>query len=272
MADARPHKKVSFHRMVPNMLTITALCAGMTAVKFAISGRWEAAVLAIVAAAFIDGFDGAAARLLKASSKLGAELDSLSDFLCFGVAPAIVIYLWAIQDAGKLGWYAALAFAVAVALRLARFNSALKSTEQDKKPDSPLTKYFVGVPSPAGAGLCITPMIIAFQLPEGPHLISAPKVVAPWMLFVAALMVSRIPTFSSKQIRLPQKMVIPGLALFALLFISLINEPWPTLTLMAGFYLASIPWAIVHYNRTRARLGAPLEPPEPESVPADDDH
>ena len=151
-AGKKPYKKVSFHRMVPNMLTIAALCSGMTAIKFAISGKWEAAVIAIVIAAFIDGFDGAAARLLKASSKLGAELDSLSDFLCFGVAPAIVLYLWTIHDAGKFGWYAALAFCVAVALRLARYNAVMKDqdAEKNKNADNQITKYFTVIPSPAG--------------------------------------------------------------------------------------------------------------------------
>ena len=263
-AGKTPHKKISFHRMVPNMLTIAALCSGMTSIKFAISSKWEAAVIAIVIAAFIDGFDGAAARLLKAQSKLGAELDSLSDFLCFGVAPAIVLYLWTIHDAGRIGWYAALAFCVAVALRLARFNAVSKDQEKGPKTDNPLTKYFTGIPSPAGAGLAILPMIIHFQLPDDtPSLASAPLIVGPWMLLIAALMVSRLPTFSSKQLRLPHRMMTPALAFFALLFISLINEPWPTLTLLGALYIAGIPLSIVHYGRARRKFTT--------ATPVDDD-
>ncbi len=252
------------------MLTIAALCSGMTAIKFAISGKWEAAVIAIVIAAFIDGFDGAAARLLKASSKLGAELDSLSDFLCFGVAPAIVLYLWTIHDAGKFGWYAALAFCVAVALRLARYNAVMKDqdAEKNKNADNPLTKYFTGIPSPAGAGLAILPMIIHFQLPdETPHFISAPLIVGPWMLLIATLMVSRVPTFSTKQLRLPHRLITPALGFFALLFISLINEPWPTLTLLGAIYIAGIPLSIIHYRRTKKKCAAALSVDDDSALP-----
>lgn len=270
-AQKKPYKKVSFHRMVPNMLTIAALCSGMTAIKFAISGKWEAAAIAVVIAAFIDGFDGAAARLLKASSKLGAELDSLSDFLCFGVAPALILYLWTIQDAGRLGWFAALAFCVAVALRLARFNAVAKDQQLDpKKSDNPLTKYFTGIPSPAGAGLAILPMIIHFQLPEDmATIVSAPAIVGPWMLLIAALMVSRLPTFSSKQLRLPHRMVTPALAFFALLFISLINEPWPTLTFMGTFYFLTLPFGIIHYRRTAKRLAVESPVDDDEALPVE---
>lgn len=274
MSDAaakRPYRKVSFHRMVPNMLTIAALCSGMTAIKFAISAKWEAAAIAIVIAAFIDGFDGAAARLLKASSKLGAELDSLSDFLCFGVAPALVLYLWTIQDAGRLGWFAALAFCVAVALRLARFNAVSKDQQQDpKKTDNPLSKYFTGIPSPAGAGLAILPMIVHFQMPaDMAVLVSAPVIVGPWMLLIAALMVSRVPTFSSKQLRLPHRMVTPALAFFALLFISLINEPWPTLTFMGTVYFLTIPFGVWHYRRTARKLAVQTPVDDDEALPVE---
>src|SRR3954469_13776029 len=152
----RKPRKLSLQKMIPNMITLTAMAAGMTAIKFAILGKWDLAVLSIVAAAFMDAFDGAAARILKAQSKLGAELNSLSDFVGFGVAPAIVTFLWSTQAAGRYGWIAALIFAMAVALRLARFNVS----KSEEAADDPLSKYFTGVPSPVGAGLAVLPMIV----------------------------------------------------------------------------------------------------------------
>lgn len=244
---AHKRQPLAFHKLVPNMLTLTAMCAGLTSIQFAIAGRWETAVLAIVAAAFIDGFDGAAARLLKASSKLGAELDSLSDFLCFGVAPAMVLHLWILREAGKIGWIASLIFCVAVALRLARYNSM-----QDEAPPerTPTSEFFVGVPSPVGAGLGILPMIVTFLLEgEGYLQLFNAKVVVVWCLFVSIMMISRIPTYSSKQIHLPQKLVIVALAVFALLLSALISAPWPTLTLMGVVYLLLIPISVVHFLR-----------------------
>jgi len=244
---------LTIHKMVPNMMTIAALCAGLTSIQFAISGRWEAAVMAIVIAAFIDGFDGAAARLLNASSKLGAELDSLSDFLCFGIAPTIVLYLWALEAAGRFGWMAALVYSVAVALRLARFNAMTKE-ETDKK--NPLNMYFVGVPAPMGAGMAILPMVVAFQLdnPTWTHFLQQPVVAGSWALMFAGLMVSRVPTFSSKQVKLSQKLVVPVLATFGLIAAGLINAPWPTLTLLGILYGILIPAGAFHFYYTQRKL------------------
>jgi len=232
-------KVTSFHRLVPNMITIAALCAGLSAIQFAIAGRFEAAVLAIVAAAFLDAFDGAAARILNASSKLGAELDSLSDFLCFGVAPALVLHLWSLHMFGRIGWIVTLVFAVAVALRLARFNAAGKENPDVNR------SYFSGVPSPTGAGMAILPMIISFQM-DAPAdgamlLVQRPEFVSLWMLVFAGLMVSHVPTFSTKQVRLPPKLVIPALCAFGLMAAGLINAPWQTLTAMGVIYGLSIP-------------------------------
>jgi CDP-diacylglycerol--serine O-phosphatidyltransferase len=247
----RDHKtqRVTFARMVPNMLTVSAICAGMTAMQFAIAQRWEEAVIAIVIAAFIDGFDGAAARLLKASSKFGAELDSLSDFICFGVAPAIVLHLWGLHDAGKIGWIAALVFAVAVALRLARFNVMAA----EKKADEQTPKHFIGIPSPVGGGLAILPIILSFQLPpQYAVMVDHPLLLVTWVLFLALMMVSRVPTFSSKQLRIPHKMMVPALALFGLLIAALINEPWLTLSLLGVIYIASLPISIVMLKSDKA--------------------
>lgn len=246
-------RKLSIQKMIPNMITLTALATGMTSIKFAIAGRWEHAVIAIIAAAFMDAFDGAAARLLKAQSKLGAELDSFSDFISFGVAPALVTYLWVLDNAGRWGWMVALIFAMSVALRLSRFNIA--SDVIDK--DNPLSKYFTGVPSPAGAGLCLLPMIVSFQVDaETAAIIMHPKVIAIWTIVVGAMMVSNFPTFSSKQLRFPAKMKIPVLAAFGVLIIGLINDPWPTLTIVAAIYLFALPFGIRHYNRKEKALAS----------------
>lgn len=241
-----PAKKLSLHKMIPNLITLTALAAGMTAIRFAIQERWEAAIIAIVVAAFMDAFDGAAARLLKAQSKLGAELDSFSDFLCFGVAPALVVFLWTLDTWPKWGWPIALVFAMSVALRLSRFNIAA----DEKNPDDALSKYFTGVPSPIGAGLCILPMIVSFQA-EGTELayVSNPKAVGIWCIIVAGMMVSNIPTFSSKQMKVSYRMKFPVLALAAIMIAGLINEPWPTLTLMGIVYLFAMPFGVRHYNK-----------------------
>ncbi|TNE32064.1 MAG: phosphatidylcholine/phosphatidylserine synthase [Alphaproteobacteria bacterium] len=251
---AKGAKMTSFHRLVPNMITIAALCAGMSAMQFAIAGRFEAAVLAIVIAAFLDAFDGAAARLLKAQSALGAELDSLSDFLCFGVAPAMVLHSWSLHFAGRLGWVIALAFAIAVALRLARFNAAGK-----ENPDANHS-FFCGVPSPTGAGMSLLPLIIHFQM-EKPAageigMMQHPEVVGVWMLLFAWLMVSHVPTFSTKQIRLPPKFVIPALGAFGLLVAGLINAPWPTLAAMGIAYGATIPLAVWTAHRKQKKAAA----------------
>lgn len=249
-APKAKENRTSFHRMVPNMMTIGALCAGMSSMQFAIAERWEASVLSIVIAAFLDACDGAVARMLKATSKLGAELDTLSDFLCFGVAPAMVLHLWALHEAGRWGWIIALAFAIAMALRLARFNAMSK---EDPKSSN---GYFTGVPAPTAAGMAILPMIISFQIDPataeqiaqntvGPwtwlDTLRCPEVVGPWMLLFSGLMVSNLPTLSTKQISLPPKFVIPALAAFGLFVAGLINAPWPTLTLMGIVYGAMLP-------------------------------
>ena len=236
--------------------------------KFAIAGKWEMAVIAIVAASFMDAFDGAAARLLKATSALGAELDSLSDFVSFGISPAIVLYLWSMQDIGRWGWFIALVYAMALALRLARFNVA--KAEDD--PDNPLNHYFTGVPSPVAALLCLLPMTVSFMLddhaPAFAPLLRAPEVTGFWSLVAAGLAVSHIPTFSSKQIRIPERMKVPALGAFGLLIAGLINDPWPTLTLMGLVYLALLPFGVVHYGRKEKALAAGVT--EPDDADGDD--
>lgn len=256
-------KKLAFYKMIPNMITLTAMAAGMTSIKFAIVGNWEMAATAIIVAAFMDAFDGAAARLLKAQSKLGAELDSLSDFVCFGAAPAIVTFLWTTNQAGRFGWIVSLIFAMAVALRLARFNIA----KDEEVADNPLNKYFTGIPSPAGALLALLPMIISFQLDPTDNAdtymrVAAPSFVCFWLLVLAAMLVSHIPTFSTKQLRIPQKMTVPALGVFAIIIAGVINETWPTLTLLGIAYLLLLPLGVRHYNRKKASLAQGVQDPD----------
>jgi CDP-diacylglycerol--serine O-phosphatidyltransferase len=259
----RKTRKLAFHKLIPSMITLTAMAAGMTAIRCGISGKWDLAVIGIVAAAFLDAFDGAAARLLKAQSKLGAELDSLSDVVNFGVAPALVIFLWSTQNAGRFGWITALIFMMGVALRLARFNVS----KAEEMPDDPLSKYFTGMPSPAGGGLALLPIVISLQL-DGKadsqllHTISNPYAIGFWLIFLAGMMVSHVPTFSSKQIRIPQRLSVLALALFGLIIAGLFNEPWPTLTFMGAAYLVSIPWSIRHYAKKKKSLAQGINDPD----------
>lgn len=244
-------------KLIPNIVTIGAMAAGLTAVQNAINTEWRAAVLLILVAATLDALDGALARLLNAESKFGAELDSLSDFLSFGVAPAMIMYLWVLQDAGKIGWMAALIYVIACGLRLARYNTMLD--HKDSKPE--WAKYFfAGVPAPAGAGLMLTPMIFAFLIDEDmSDFAAATPLIGIWAMVVAALMVSQLPTFSSKQIRLPTRSSMPVLAFVALLIALLIHAPWLTMSLFLLVYLASIPVAYKVYERRNLRASQDKE-------------
>jgi CDP-diacylglycerol---serine O-phosphatidyltransferase len=228
--------------LIPSIFTLVGLCAGLTAIRMGIESRWDLAVAALVFAAFLDGIDGRVARLLKASSRFGAELDSLADFVNFGVAPAIIMFNWALEDLHSLGWIAVLVFAVCSALRLARFNVSLDRT------DLPAWKsnYFVGVPAPAGAILLLLP-IYAQDL--GLHLPRLTPLVFFYTLGIALLMVSNVPTFSGKLIG--QKIAreyVPPVFVAAALFMALLLT-YPSLTLAVGSltYLAVIPVSAYRY-------------------------
>lgn len=244
--EARKDSKLK--KLIPNMITLTSMVCGLTSIQMAIGGEWRNAALLIVAATLLDAMDGAIARLLNATSKFGAELDSLADFLSFGVAPATVMYLWILNDAGKVGWIAAMVFVIASALRLARFNASAE--EREEKPE--WGKYFfTGVPAPAGAGLALLPLIMYMQLDTDLSEYNfASPLIGLWTLIVAALMVSRIPTFSSKQIRLPSIGMIPTLAVVGLILAMLVHAPWITLTTMGVLYAVLIP---VSYRLYKAR-------------------
>ncbi len=251
--------------MVPNLFTILSLCAGLTALRYGLDGRYELAVALIVAAGVLDGLDGRAARLLNIQSKLGAELDSLADFFNFGVAPALLVYLWSLQSLRGVGWAIAMLFAVCCALRLARFN-----TEADD-PNRPrwMQHFFTGVPAPAAAGLALTPMITWFGF--GHPVSQAPALNALVLVTVAILMVSRVPTFSIKRLRLRPEQIVPTLALAGLSMAFLVAEPWLTLSIVALLYTASLPaavWVAARLRREEAVTGAVTAPAASSEPPA----
>ncbi|HPD82342.1 MAG: phosphatidylcholine/phosphatidylserine synthase [Alphaproteobacteria bacterium] len=234
-----------FHKLIPNLLTLMALTAGLTGIQFAMNGEWEKAVLSIVVAAVLDMLDGATARLLNAASEFGAQLDSFSDFLAFGVAPSLILYLWVLEESGKLGWIAMLVFAVACAMRLARYNITPRP-----KTGAWSKGFFAGVPAPGGAGLVFLPMFIWFLDPgffEQFAIVNT--LVGLWVILCAGMMVSRIPTWSSKQIKLPANMAMPMLGFAVIIIAALIQAPWPTLTIICLIYITSIPFAVQHFRK-----------------------
>tara|TARA_R110000824_G_scaffold366730_2_gene555527 strand:- start:30648 stop:31484 length:837 start_codon:yes stop_codon:yes gene_type:complete len=244
--------------VIPNALTVLALCAGLTAIRFALEGRFEASVVAIIVASVFDALDGRVARFLKGTSRFGAELDSLTDFVNFGVAPVIVLYLWSLSDIGGIGWIAVLGYAVCCALRLARFNVALED------PDKPAwsANYFVGVPAPAGALVVMLPLYLDFI--GLPMLKSLPLLVAVHCFFVAFLMVSRVPTFSGKRmgLRIDREMVLPILLLVGFSAAVILNYPWFAFTGIALGYLAVLPVSILRHRHHKQRSASVMEPVE----------
>lgn len=259
---ARQFAQLPVRTIIPNALTVLALCAGLTAIRFAIEGRFEIAVAAIIVASVFDALDGRVARLLQGSTRFGAELDSLTDFVNFGVAPVVVLYLWSLVEIGGIGWIAVLGFSVCCALRLARFNVALED------PDKPAWtgNYFVGVPAPAAAGLVMLPLYLTF-IGVG-WLKEAPILIAMHALAVAFLMVSRVPTFSGKRmgLRIRRDMVLPILLLIGFCAAVILSYPWWTFTTLAAVYLMSIPVAAMRYRHHKART----EQLDPDVVEADD--
>ena len=257
---ARRLSGLSVNRMVPNILTLLALCAGMTAMRYAMNGNFEGAVFSIIAAGIFDGLDGRMARLLKSTSSFGAELDSLSDFVSFGVAPAAVLYLWTMSELHVLGWAIVLFFAVCCALRLARFN-----TETSHDNSSYMAPFFTGAPAPAGAGLVMVPMFLSFEW--GDWLFRSPYLNAVTVTGIALLMISKVPTVSLKRIRIPHHLVIPTLLAFGVATAFLTTEPWLTLTAVGIVYVSSVPWTVYSYYRLKraaqARNSETAEKPEP---------
>lgn len=235
MQPRSPRKKLALVQLLPNFVTVGALCAGLTAMRFATEGRFGVAVALIIAAAVMDGLDGRIARLLKSESEIGAELDSLCDLVNFGVAPALVMYLWALQDMRSEGWIAALIYVVACLLRLARFNIGNRAPDNDGST-------FQGVPSPAGAMLCLLPIFLDYSL-EG-ALPYSQAIIAVWIAFVGSLMVGRFRTPSFKRVTVYAENVSFVLLGFAVLVAALLTYPWITLALADIAYLGMLGWGV----------------------------
>jgi CDP-diacylglycerol--serine O-phosphatidyltransferase len=270
-ADTEASKKrrgirvMSLNKLIPNMLTLMGLASGLTSVRFALHEQWEFAAMAVAVAALLDALDGRVARLLKGASKFGAELDSLSDFVCFGVCPALVLYLWAMQDAGRWGWLVCMLFAMCCGLRLARFNVAL---EDPNKP-AWAGQFFTGVPAPAGAGLVLLPLILSFILSD--TFVREPLTVAIWMLATGALLISAIPTFSFKASRIPRAWFLPVMITITVTVTFIVSAPWWTLAMVLFLYIGLIPVSIRRYKRLLARDAAGLPPEDVDEIEEDDD-
>lgn len=240
-------KHQPFTRLIPNILTLLSMCAGATALRFAFNDRFEAAAAAILLAAILDLLDGGMARLLRASSRFGAELDSLADLVSFGIAPGVIVYFWATHDAGSAGWAPTLLFCVCAALRLARFNVEQETEETPRGR----TRYFTGLPTPAAAGIVLLPMLLGFQFPDGPfdHVLLNGTV----LVLAALLMVSRVPTFSLKGGLVPNKFVIPVLLVICLLAGFAVDAPWTALTIVLSLYILSIPLSLLTHTRMQRK-------------------
>ena len=256
-AQGRPRglRGLPLRFVVPNVVTLLALCAGLTAIRFAIEGRFEIAVLAIVFAAILDGIDGRIARALKGSSRFGAELDSLADFMDFGVAPGLILYLWSLQQLKTIGWAAVLIFAIAAALRLARFNVMIDD------PDKPawMGRFFTGMPAPAGAILVLLPLYVHLSLDIAPSPHLAWLEVA-YVIGVALLMASRIPHYSGKSIgRVPREKFVFVLFAVAVILVLLASFPMEMLIFLSLVYLAMIPLSIRDFKRLTAQDAAKAE-------------
>ncbi|SMF76437.1 CDP-diacylglycerol--serine O-phosphatidyltransferase [Allosphingosinicella indica] len=263
-AIRRP-RGIPLRALVPNAVTALALCSGLTGIRFAVDGNWERALAFVIIAAVLDGMDGRIARMLNGQSKFGAELDSLSDVIAFGVAPAIILYLWALHDLPKFGWMFALAHAVCAALRLARFNANIDVEDQPHKSAGFLT----GVPAPAGAGLTFLPIYLWIVTRE--DIFRDPLLIAPWTALIAFLMISNIATFSWTSLRLRRGVRLWALVVIALVGGALLSEPWVTLAFAAIVYAALIPVSFLSYGKVkRLRAAAGLKPAAtpPDETPA----
>ncbi|WP_425101561.1 CDP-diacylglycerol--serine O-phosphatidyltransferase [Tropicibacter sp. S64] len=240
----RERSKLPILHLLPNLLTIAAICAGLTAIRFGFNGEYESAVKLILLAGVLDGLDGRLARLLRCQSSVGAELDSLADFLNFGVAPGLILHAWALHDFRGMGWIAVLVYTICCVLRLARFNV------MSRMEDKPAGDHFVGVPSPAGAGLAMLPMYIAFLYPDMDHLPA--ELIALYLLLVGFLMIGRLPTPSFKNFTIRRehaRFLIVGAVLIAS---ALFTYLWATLVIAAVAYILGLVVAFVSWRRNKA--------------------
>ncbi len=271
---ARPRfKGPSFNRMMPSILTMLGLCAGLTAMRFALEARFGAAAVAITVAACIDGLDGRLARLLKATSRFGAEFDSLADFLCFGVAPSFVLYLWTLQSARAYGFMPCVLFSVCMALRLARFNASLEALGGAAAHPAYTYNFFAGVPAPAGAAIALFPLFVGLEAQSmgwGRLLavVQYPLFSGVLLTVTALLLVSTLPVWSFKNFKVPAPYVLPlllGSGLFATL---LLADPWAALAAAGLLYVVLLPFSLRSYRRLKRAAEAepsqesPHEPPD----------
>ncbi|WP_262695360.1 CDP-alcohol phosphatidyltransferase family protein [Kordiimonas aquimaris] len=234
-------RAISIRTILPNVVTLCAFMAGVTSMRFAFAEKWELAATAIAVAGILDGLDGTVARLLKSTSKFGAELDSLSDVVSFGVAPAVVVYLWSLQSLDRFGWAVALIYATAMALRLARFNARLEDQDEPRKR----LGFLTGVPAPMGAALLLTPMMIDLALNDG-LMRSHSLWVSIYTIVIALLIVSTIPTISLKALRVPRTAFVPVMLVIGIVLAGLFVRTWAVLALISALYIAFLPvnmWA-----------------------------
>lgn len=250
MIETEEVKGIPFRAMLPNAVTALALCFGLTGVSFAIGGEWEKALGSVVFAGVLDGMDGRIARLLRAQSRFGAELDSLSDNVAFGTAPALILFMWSLQNAPWFGWIAALALAVSCALRLARFNARIDTAEQPHKSAG----FNTGVPAPVGAGLAFAPIFL--WLITGNDLFRQWQLVMAWTVLIAALMISNLPTYSWSSLRIRSGWRLFAIAGVGLLGAALVRAPWHTLLAVSMLYLATVPFSFAAYARVKRRRAA----------------
>lgn len=255
-------KGMTVARLIPNMITIASTCAGLTGIRYALEERWEFAVAAILVAAVLDALDGRMARLLRTTSDFGAQLDSLSDFVAFGVSPGLIVWLWGLNELGGPGWGLALFFAICCGLRLARFNSRL-----DKLPPYAYN-YFQGIPAPAGAAVTLMPLAIGFVLGD-PHYFPA-WAVSIWVVAIALLMVSEVPTYSFKKFKLAPRWILPFMVTVLVFLAGLASAPWEALTLVGIVYLSTIVLSVGTYGRLR-REAEKLQSTEDKDAGATED-
>ncbi len=264
MVRRRRFRAVPLRIILPNLVTLLALCTGLTGIRFAVEGQFQIAVIAVIVAAILDGLDGRLARALRGTSRFGAELDSLADFVDFGVAPGLILYFWNLHQIKSLGWFAALVFAIACALRLARFNVMI----DDPARPAWQAHFFTGMPAPAGAVVGLLPLYLSLSVLGVPatHWF-APFEIA-YVLLIAFLMASRIPHFSGKRIgRVPREYVIAVLFGVAMIVLLLATFPMEMLVCLSFAYLATIPFAIRRFKAfaaaDAAAAGSGTEEPSP---------
>ena len=244
----KPKVQLPIILLLPNLITVAAICAGLSALRFAFQGNFEIAVQLILVASVLDGLDGRLARMLKSESALGAELDSLADFLDFGVAPGLMIYIWAFQDMRDVGWIAAVVYVLCCVMRLARFNVGNKS-----EMSADAKRFFVGVPAPAGAFLAMLPLFVTFMLKQGPVIPGG--VIAVYVICVGLLMISRIPTWSLKSVTISREHTKFFLIGFVAVIAALLSYPWATLVTLDLAYFAGIFWSWRAARRAKRKHG-----------------